>query len=397
MMKENVLIVHNYYQMPGGEDTVVANEKKMLEENGHKVVMYSKNNSELSSYGFLKKLLLPINTIFNISTYSDIQKIVKKEKIDIIHVHNTLKVISPSVYYAALKMKTPVVQTIHNFRMLCPGATFYRDNAICEDCCSKGLLCSVKHSCYRGSRTQTLACAVSTKIHRVMGIYSKLFYVCLTDFNKEKLLNLKQIKEEQIFVKPNFAQVNINMMPFSQRKKQFVFVGRLDELKGIKVLFDAWKQIEEERALDDTELLICGTGPLEQWCRDFVIEHGMKRIKLLGFVPNIEAIKIIGESKAIVLPTQWYEGFPMTIVEAASVGTPVIGSSLGNVGSIIQEGITGYKFDSKSSKALKDALMTSNLDINNEVYEVYEEKYTKEANYRQLLKCYQGAKAYNGR
>lgn len=397
MMKENVLIVHNYYQVPGGEDTVVANEKKMLEENGHKVVVYSKNNSELSSYGFLKKLLLPINTIFNISTYSDIQKIIKNEKIDVVHVHNTLNIISPSVYYAALKIKIPVVQTIHNFRLLCPGATFYRDNKICEDCCSKGLICSIKHSCYRGSRVQTLACALSTKIHRVMGIYSKLFYVCLTDFNKEKLQQLKQIKAEQIYVKPNFVQANIDPKPFSERKNQFVYVGRLDELKGIKILFEAWKKIEDESALDDTELLVCGTGPLEQWCREFVLAHDLRRIKLLEFVPNNDAIKIISESRAILLPTQWYEGFPMTIVEAVSVGTPVIGSSLGNVGSIIQEGITGYKFDSKSSEALKCVLMTSNLDINNDVYGVYKEKYTKEANYRQLLKCYQGAMAYNGR
>lgn len=396
-MKENILIVHNYYQVPGGEDTVVANERQMLEENGHKVVLYSRNNSELSSYSLLRKLLLPITTIFNYSTYMDIQQIIKEEKIDIVHVHNTLNIVSPSVYYAALKMNVPVVQTIHNFRLLCPGATFYRDNQICEDCCKKGLLCSVKHGCYRNSKLQTLACVVSTKVHRIKRIYQKLFFICLTDFNKQKLLQLRQLQSKQIYVKPNFVQSKSKPLAYADRKDQFVYVGRLDELKGIRLLFETWKQIENEYNADTTELIVCGTGPLEQWCTEFISENNIKRIKLMGFIPNSEAIKIVGESKAIVLPTQCYEGFPMTIVEAASVGTPVIGSAIGNVGSIIQEGITGYQFNNKSSESLKNVIMTSEFDINDQVYEVYVKQYTKETNYRQLLECYQRAREYNGR
>ena len=133
---------------------------------------------------------------------------------------------SPAVYYAARRMKVPVVQTIHNFRLLCPGATFYRDGHICEDCVEYGLKCAVKHSCYRESKIQTLACVLSTAFHRMTGIYGKINYICLTDFNKKKLLELKQIKPERVFVKPNFVECKNEFIPEKDRKDQFVFAGR---------------------------------------------------------------------------------------------------------------------------------------------------------------------------
>ena len=174
--KQKILIVHNYYQIPGGEDTVVANEKKMLEDLGHKVIFYSRNNSEIKEMSKIQKLKLPFTTIFNPKTYKDIKKLIKEENIDIVHVHNTLNLISPSVYYAALNCKVPVVQTIHNFRLLCPGATFYRDGHIWEDCGKYGLKCAVKHGCYRESKAQTLICVISTVVHRFTGIYGKINY-----------------------------------------------------------------------------------------------------------------------------------------------------------------------------------------------------------------------------
>ena len=203
--KQKILMVHNYYQIPGGEDTVVANEKRLLEEHGHEVVLYTRHNNELKSMSKFLKLSLPFTTIFNPRTYREIKKIIRREKIEIVHVHNTLNLISPAVYYAAVKCSVPVVQTIHNFRFLCPGATFYRDGHICEDCVSKGLGCAIKHKCYRGSRAQTLVCVASTWIHRHTRILGKINYIALTEFNKKKLLQLKQLKPDRVFVKPKFT------------------------------------------------------------------------------------------------------------------------------------------------------------------------------------------------
>ncbi len=382
--KQKILIVHNYYQIPGGEDTVVANEMKMLEEHGHEVVFYSRHNSELKELSKIEKLFLPVSTVFNFRTYKEVKKIINEQKIDIVHVHNTLNLISPSVYYAAFACHVPVVQTVHNFRMLCPGATFFRNGAVCEECLSKGLLCAVKHKCYRGSRVQTLACVLSTWLHRGIGTYKRLNYICLTEFNKEKLLNLKQIKEEKIFIKPNFVQGIAEIVPYEKRDDRFIYVGRLEEIKGIDVLLGAWKELGSKAA----ELLICGSGPLENWAKDYIESNKLSKVKLLGFVPNAEVRNLIGKSKALILPTQVYEGFPMTIAEAYAMGTPVIGSDLGNTGSLIEPGKSGLKFEHKSSMALAEAVKKAEKTFSGLSADIVT-KYSAENNYQKLREIYE--------
>lgn len=385
--KSKILLVHNYYQIPGGEDSVVKNEKKLLEDNGHEVILYSRNNSELKTLSKLQKLMLPITTVFNPKTYKDIKKIIKEQKVNILHVHNTLSLLSPSVYYAAFSCSVPVVQTVHNFRLLCPAATFYRDGHICEDCVTNGLKCAVKYNCYRGSRLQTMACVGSTWIHRMVGTYKKLNYICLTEFNKEKLLSMKGINKERIFVKPNFTFSNsVNVSGKTLHRNYYIYVGRLDELKGIKILFDAWKCMGEMAV----KLVVCGIGPLEEWCKIFLEKNPECNIEMRGFVANTEVKELIANSKALILPTQWYEGFPMTILEAYSVGTPVIGSDLGNVGSVIIEGVTGWKFTHDSVNSLMRAVNAANksdLVVNKSQIE----QYSLENNYHQLIEIYEKA------
>ena len=382
MKKQNVLIVHNYYRIPGGEDTVVSNEKKLLEEHGHRVTLYSRNNSELDQMSFLRKLLLPVTTVFNFRTYRDIRRILRDQKIEIVHVHNTLNLISPAVYYAAVKSGIPVVQTIHNFRLLCPGAMFFRDGQICQDCVSHGLWCAVRHGCYRGSRIQTLACVISTVVHRTMGIYGKLNYICLTEFNREKLLELKQIPGERVRIKPNFVESANDFVPEKERENQFVYVGRLDQSKGVELLFTAWKQMGEHAP----RLVVCGTGPMEDWCKDFVAGNKVN-IELRGFVPNAEARKLMAISRALILPTQLYEGFPMSIVEAFSVGTPVLCSDLGNAGSMVVDGVTGRRFQPDSPESLLHAVSCCDGMVEN-TWNEYRMRYTSESNYRTLIDIY---------
>ena len=377
--KPIVLIVHNYYQIPGGEDAVVANEKKLLEAHDHEVILYTRDNKEIKEMTKFQKLFLPFTTIYNPRTSKDIKRIIREKKVDIVHVHNTLNLISPAVYYAARKCEIPVVQTIHNFRLLCPGATFYRDGNICEDCLNKGLGCAVKHGCYRGSKAQTLICVISTALHRFTKIYGKINYITLTEFNKNKLLQLKQIKEDKVFVKPNFVDIG----EASIERKGFIFAGRLDELKGIRTLIEAWKHMGNDAPL----LTIYGTGPLEEWCTA-QIEENKLNVEMKGFVPNESVKKYISKSQALILPTLWYEGFPMSIVEAYSVGTPVICSNIGNAGSVVEEGVSGWKFEPGDSKGLVNKVLNWS-DISKSVKQVYENKYTAEENYKRLLEIYE--------
>ena len=233
--KQKILIVHNYYQIPGGEDTVVENEKNMLIDKGHKVLMYTRHNDEIKNRNFFKKLLLPLETIFSLRTYKEVKSIIKKENVDIVHVHNTLPLISPSVYYAAIHSNVAVVQTVHNYRLLCPAATFTRNGLICEDCVHKGLICAVKNRCYRKSFVQSLVSSINLAFHRVIGTYKKVNgYIALTQFNKEKLRSL--INEDKIYVKPNFVDFRYKKDIVDDEKKIFLFLGRIDKLKGIDVL-----------------------------------------------------------------------------------------------------------------------------------------------------------------
>ena len=235
----NILIVHNHYQIPGGEDQVAAQEAELLRSHGHNVVTYYRDNSELKDFSLRQKLLLPFRTIYNPRTCREIRKCIRENQIDVVHVHNTLMLVSPAVYYAAKKEKVPVVQTVHNFRLLCPSATFYRDNQVCEDCLKRGLRCALKHKCYRGSFLQTLCCVLSMKVHRATGIYKGLTYICLTEFNKKKLLHLKGLRPEQIFVKPNAVSAPEALTPELERQDRFLFAARLEDMKGIRAPWTA--------------------------------------------------------------------------------------------------------------------------------------------------------------
>lgn len=393
----NILIVHNYYQLPGGEDAVVAGEKSLLESHGHKVILYSRNNSELKEQSKAGKLLLPATLIFNPRTYREVRKLIKKEKIDLVHVHNTLMLVSPAVYYAAKSRGVPVVQTIHNFRMLCPGAVFFRDGAVCEECLTDGLGCAVKHRCYRGSRLQTLGCVVSTRFHRMTGIYKTPTYICLTEFNRRKLLTLKGISPENVLVKPNFVHQTEALVPLEQRANRIIFASRLEELKGLRVLLESWRLLGP----DAPRLVICGSGPLESWCLQFIQENKMRTVSLAGRLPNENVRRLLATSKALILPTQCYEGFPMCIAESYSVGTPVLVSDLGNGGSLVKQGITGMKFNQKSPQSIADTVRVFLADKDTPWCENASREYansmTPENNYSRLMEIYDYAMARKGK
>ncbi len=335
-MKQKILLVHNYYKQAGGEDTVFQNEAELLKSHGHEVVLYTRNNSEIGRLNVLQKMLLPFSAVFSIKTYCEVKKIIREEKIDLVHVHNTLTMVSPSVFYAAFHCGIPVVQTLHNFRMQCPNGLFYRDDHICEDCVKKGLICSIKHRCYRKSIVQSMIGAAIIKIHRILGTYHRVNFICLTQFNKDKLLLLngkKQIIDEnKVFIKQNFVQVPVSSeTSFVQKKEQYLFAGRLDKAKGIHLLLENWD------AEYQAQLLICGRGEEEEWCKHYISNHGMHNVKMMGQVSHDRLMELMRESKAVVFPSLLYETFGMSILESYACGTPVLGTMIGNAGELIRE------------------------------------------------------------
>lgn len=372
--KQTVLIVHNRYRIAGGEDTVAENERKLLEANGHRVIVYERSNAE--RLGLFQKLALPFAALYNPRTAREVRKIIRREGVDVVHVHNTLSLVSPSVYLAAKRCKVPLVQTVHNFRLLCPGATFFRDGKICEDCLAKGQRCAVKHACYRKSKLQTLTVALSNRLYR--RTYRSLHYICLTQFTKDKLSSL--VPADRIFVKPNFTYDEGGKRG---EGKYYLFVGRLEEIKGVRLLVEAFRGT-------DYSLKIVGSGPLEEELS--AAAKDCPNIELCGRKDRAEVNALMQGAKALVMCSQWYETFGMVIVEAYANGTPAIVGDVGNIRGLVRGGETGFLFRYDSAEALRAAVERceradlSAMSAN--AYACYRAAYSPEQNYKTLKAVY---------
>ena len=386
-MKKNVLMVHNFYQIGGGEHTVFNNEVELLRKHGHKVITYTRDNKEINK-SIIKKLLLPFTTIWSFKTYIEVTKILKKENIDIVHCHNTFPLISPSVYYAARKMKIPVVQTIHNFRFLCPKALFYRNGKICEDCLKKNSFKdAIKNNCYRNSKIQTLVVTNMLRIHRKLGTYNKINYIFLTEFNKNKFNKLININDKNIFIKPNFVEKKHNLQRPNKLNKSFVFMGRLDDNKGIKFLVDTWKDIK------DYELHIYGDGNNKDYVEQVTSKNNT--IRYYGFKDQETIYNDLIHSEALIISSESYEGFPMSIAESYSIGVPVLSSNIGNHASIVTKSKAGCLYELHNEKSFVnqiDVIIKQNKQFSEHAKRYYDEVLSPEKNYKELVDIYEKAR-----
>lgn len=348
MGKKKVLMVHNFYQIGGGEHTVFKNEVELLRENGHEVIEYTRSNDELKS-SKLKLVLLPLTTIWSWKTFWEVRRIIKKEKIDIVHCHNTFPLISPSVYYAARSMNVPVIQTIHNFRFLCPNGSFFCNGKVCEKCYEKNSFKdAIKNNCYRNSKIQTLVLVAMLKFHRCIGTYKKISYIFLTDFNRRKFDKLIDINSDQVFIKPNFVKEpdKSHLVP---AYRQFVYAGRLEQNKGIMTLLEMWKELPKSYVL-----AIYGTGTLEELVQTKANEQ--QNIKFFGFRNQNDLFDAYDKSIAVVIPSEWYETFGMGIPECFSRGVPVICTDIGNPGEMIKQSKGGEVYPEGDFIKFKEAL-----------------------------------------
>lgn len=393
MKQYRILQVHNFYQIPGGEDVVVRNEKRLLEEHGHKVYTYYRSNAELKEGGRLGKLCVPFTAIYSFKTVREVKKLIKEYQIDIVHVHNTLTMVSPSVFYAAFRCHVPIVQTLHNFRMLCPAGSFFRDNVICEECVQGGLKCAVKHKCYRNSKLQSFVSAAVLKVHRVLGTYRKVNFICLTEFNRNKLLALGDIVDaKKIFIKPNFTFAEgIEPSNVPEQEEYYLFAGRVEALKGVDIAIKAFEQIP------DRKLYIAGTGPMMDEMQAYVNEHNIQNVKFLGYLQKEDMTEKFYHAKAVIMTSQCYEAFAMTIAEAYSYGVPVIAGRVGNMEGMVQEGVTGVKFTYNSSSDLaekvKEFEQLDRVTLKENAREFYQERLRPEDNYQKLMEIYESISA----
>ncbi|WP_088888908.1 glycosyltransferase family 4 protein [Leptolyngbya ohadii] len=394
-----VLILHNRYRITSGEEAVVRAEQALLEARGHAVEVLEVDNSEID--GTLGKVKTAINVIYSQSSKKLVGDAISKFKPEVVHVHNFFPLLSPSVYFACNEAGIPIVQTLHNYRVLCAIASFYRDGRICEDCLGQPFGWSgVIHKCYRGSSIGSAAVSAMSSIHRWIGTWKERVdaYICLTEFSRQKFVQ-GGIPADKLFVKPNFVyppslssekSIDLDQNPYA------VYVGRLYQEKGIGTLLEAWKRLDGK-----IKLKIVGDGPLAQQVKEET--QYVSNVELLGKQPPELVNQLMANAQFVVVPSEWYETFGLVVIESFSVGTPVIASKIGALAELIDDGRNGLHFSPGDAEdlAVKIKWVLDNPDklarMRQSSYNEFKVKYDAERNYEKLIGIYQNAINSKGR
>jgi glycosyltransferase involved in cell wall biosynthesis len=387
-----ILGVHNRYQQAGGEDVVFEAEMALLESVGHRVGRFVVDNSTIpDSLGMVDRVRLAARTIWSRQSAVHIRQAIRAFRPDVVHVHNTFPLLSPAIYEACASERVPVVQTLHNYRLVCPTATLFRDGHPCEDCVGHRLrLPGVLHACYQDSRVKSAVVAGMLAFHDARGTWDRVTtYIALSEFSRSVFVR-GGLSADRIVVKPNFIEPD----PGGRRADgdAFVFVGRLAPEKGLDTLLRAWSLVPQ-----DVRIVIVGDGPMAAGVEEAAAMHG--NIEMLGRRDRQEVLSIMAASRAVIVPSVWYEGAPLTVLEAFGCGAPVIASRLGSLEEAIDHGRTGLHFAPGRADELAGAVtwMTKHADearaMGNAARAEYLSRYTGKRNYADLLSIYKGALA----
>jgi len=384
-----LLAIHNFYRQPGGEDVVFEAETRLLSRHGHDVVALTASNAFINDDSPSRSIKLAAHTVWSRTWYEKVADAIRRHGPDVVHFHNTFPLISPAAYYACRDLEIPVVQTLHNYRLSCPAATFFRDGTICEECLDNGPWQGVKHACYRGSRSASAAVAAMISFHRWYGTWANLVdcYIALSEFSRAKFVEAG-LPAAKIVVKPNFVLPDPG--PGYGPRNNVVFLGRLSEEKGLRTLLQAWPKVNSTYTLR-----VIGDGPLKQEIGAEVERLNLTNIRIVGRLPRNESMQALQETTLVVAPSACYENFPMAIAEAYACGTPVIASRLGAMQEIVDDGRTGLHFTAGNAEDLANKV-TWAMTHPDEMREMgrnarreYEAKYTAERNYKMLVDIYE--------
>jgi len=386
-----ILLVHNRYRQRGGEDVVLESEERLLRDHGHEVKVLLFDNSDIpSERSLVRSAKVAFGTIASADAYFRIKEAVVAFKPAIVHFHNTFPQVSPIGYRAARIAGAAVVQTVHNYRLICPAGTLLRNGRPCEDCVDKMLPWpGALHGCYRGSRSASSAAVAMLATHKLIGTYDKHVdaYIALTNFGMAKLIE-GGIDAKLIHRKPNYVHDPLRAYPPSpEQRKGFLYVGRLSPEKGIEALLAAWQSCSTLSALT-----IVGDGPL----RDRVEEEAIRdsRITHVGSVEREQVFKMLSNSAALIFPSLWYEGLPMTILEAFASATPVLASRMGAMEELITDQLTGLHFAPGSVEDMIRIFQWSEQhgtrlrEMGENARRAYESNYTASVSYRLLMEIY---------
>jgi glycosyltransferase involved in cell wall biosynthesis len=385
----NVLVVHNHYQHAGGEDEVFRAETALLRRAGHDVTEYTRTNDEITLNGVISRAQLAVGTVWSRREADAIRRSIRRVRPDVVHFHNTFPLISPAAYHACVAEGVPAVQTLHNYRLTCPAATHFRAGTVCTACADDGLRHSIRHGCYRGSRAASTAVATMLTLHRALGTWRNAVdaYVVLSAFARDRFV-ASGLPSTKLFVKPNFLDPDPGER--EQPGSGGLFVGRLWPEKGARTMVRAWRALAPL-----SSLTVIGDGPERQ---GLTIEaSGLPSVQFVGRQSRANTLTAMKSARYLVFPSEWYEGLPMTIVEAFACGVPVIASRLGTMAEVVTDGETGLLFNPGDAPDLAAKLRWADghpeamQRMGRAARAQYEQKYTASANLEQMLRIYEAA------
>jgi glycosyltransferase involved in cell wall biosynthesis len=391
-----ILLVHNYYRstIPSGENQVFKAEHNLLERHGHQVSVFTRNNDEIVNQGALGKIHGAAATPFNPWTAAAVRREVECRQPDVVHVHNTFPLISPSIF-KSIGRSTARVLTLHNYRLFCPSAILMRNGRICTACLDSGSVWrSIVFGCYRGRRAATVPLALSVALHRAIGTWSRHVdaFVALSEFQKRLMLQAG-LPTQRVYVKPNFYAGNPVPVSWHDRGEYAVYAGRLSVEKGVEDLICAWLRWGSSAP----ELRILGEGPLRRELERISGCAAGNHIRFMDQMPLIEADKQIAHAKLLILPSLWHEAFGMSVITAFAYGTPVAVSAIEPLRSLVSDGENGMHFipgkvDSILRKIRSAWETPGQLErLGRGASYAFEARYTEDSNYDMLMKIYQTA------
>ena len=389
-----VLFCHNYYQQTGGEDVSFDDEVALLRARGHDVVTCLRHNDEIHA---ASRLRVSAEAFWSPRSYRGVRRLIAEHRPDIVHCTNTFPLLSPSVYYAALRCGVPVVQSLRNYRILCANGLLFRDGAVCEKCLRKPTPWpAVRHRCYRGSVVSSAVVTAMVGGHWALGTWTRAvdLYITLTRVAREKFI-AAGLPEDRLRVKPNFLPHDPGEGPGDGRFA--LFVGRLSEEKGVETMLRAWEQ-----GSPALPLTIIGDGPLAERVRAAAAARP-ERIRWLGPLARDAAFDTIGRATCVLVPSLWFETFGRTMMEAFAKATPVVASRLGAMEELVTDGVTGLHFtpgdpdDLRAKVAALAADEPARQAMRRVARRRFLDDFTADANYSQLIALYEEARTIHAR
>ncbi len=342
-----VLQVHNRYRSsaPSGEDAVVLQERELLAANGVEVVTYERHNDEI--VGPARLLRAAVETVWSRSARDEVRRLIRRERPDVAHFHNVWYSISPSALQACRDEGVPVALTLHNYRMFCANGMLLRNGSVCEDCVGRLPWAGLAHGCFR-SRLHSIPVVLSETVHAVGGTWTRCVgaFIALTEFARAKYVECG-LPRDRVVVKPNFLA---RPPPEPGRDAGYgIFLGRLSVEKGIETLLGALRTV-------DYPVKIVGDGPARAALQALRDRWGLRTVEFTGQLPWSECQRLLSEASFLVVPSIWYENFPMVIAEAFACARPVIASRLGALPELIRDGATGLLFEARQEQDLATKL-----------------------------------------